>query len=130
MMKYMTVPIFTKLLDSDEDHIRSSTSSSNYDDDAEEDIAHEAWSADKVSLSSQSELKDLIWELNVEKQSAEMLASRLQEKHLKAGTSVSFYGNREEKLIMYFHSDGQLVYCTDVDGFLLAMGLSAYCSND
>ena len=76
-------------------------------------------------------MNDLIRDLNLPKQSAEVLASRLQEKHLlKAGTSVSFYRNREEKLRKYFQSDGQLVYCTDVEGLLLAMGLSAYCSND
>ena len=63
--------------------------------------------------------------------SAEVLASRLQEKHLlKAGTSVSFYRNREEKLRKYFHSDGQLIYCTDVEGLRLAMGLSGHRSND
>ena len=65
------------------------------------------------------------------KQSAEVLASRMQEKHLlKAGTSVSFYRNREEKLRKYFQSDGQLVYSTDVEGLLPAMGLFAYRSND
>ena len=65
------------------------------------------------------------------KQSAEVLASRLQEKHLlKAGTSVSFYRNREENLRKYFQSDNQLVYYTDVEELLLAMGLSAYRSND
>ena len=76
-------------------------------------------------------MNDLIRDLNLPKQSAEVLASRLQEKHLlKAGTSVSFYRSREEKLRKYFQSNGQLVYCTDVEGLLLAMGLSAYCSND
>ena len=80
---------------------------------------------------SQSELNDLIRDLNLPKQSAEVLASRLQEKHLlKAGTSVSFYRNREENLRKYFQFDGQLVYCTDVERLLLAMGLSAYRSND
>ena len=54
------VPNFTKLLDIDEDNVRSSTSSFNYDNDAKEDIAHEVWSADKVSLYSQSELNDLM----------------------------------------------------------------------
>ena len=49
-----------------------------------------------------------------------MLASRLQEKHLlKAGISVLFYRNREEKLRKYFSFDVQLVYCTDVEGFFL-----------
>ena len=126
------IPIFTKLPDIDEDQLRSSTSSTNSDDDdKEQDIAHEAWNAGRVSLYSQSELNDLIRDLNLPKQSAEVLASRLQEKHLlKAGTSVSFYRNREEELRKYFQSDGQLVYCTDVEGLLLAMGLSAYRSND
>ena len=60
-----------------------------------------------------------------------MLAFSLQEKHLlKAGTSVSSYCYREEKLRKYLQSDGQLVYCTDVEGLLLAMSLSAYRSND
>ena len=106
------VPIFTKLPDIDEDPLRSSTSSTNSDDDDEEqDIAHEAWNADRVSLYSQSELNDLIRDLNLPKQSAEVLASRLQKKHLlKAGTSVLFYRNWEEKLRKYFQSDGQLVY--------------------
>ena len=54
------VPIFTKLPDIDQDHFRSSTSSFNSDDDEEEDIAHEAWNADQVSLHSQFELNDLV----------------------------------------------------------------------
>ena len=126
------VHIFTKLPDIDEDQLRSSTSSTNSDDnDEEQDIAHEAWNAGRVSMYSQSELNDLIQDLNLPKQSAEVLASRLQEKHLlKAGTSVSFYRNRKEKLKKYFQSDGQLVYCTNVEGLLLAIGLSAYRSND
>ena len=118
--------------DIDEDQLRSSASSTNSDDDDEEqDIAHEAWNAGRVSLYSQHELNNLIRDLNFPKQSAEVLGSRLQERHLlKASTSVSFYRNREEKLRKYFQSDGQFVYCTDVEGLLLAMGLSAYRSND
>ena len=102
------VPTFTKFLDIDEDQLRSSTSSSNSDDDNEkEDIAHEARNADQVSLYSQSELNNLIGDLNLPKQSAKVMVSRLQEKHLlKAGTSVSFYRNPEEKFRKYFHSDG------------------------
>ena len=77
------VPIFTKLPDIDEDQLRSSTSSTNSDDDDEEqDIAHEAWNAGRISLYSQSELNNLIRDLNLPMQSAKVLASRLQEKHL------------------------------------------------
>ena len=125
------LPTFTKFPDIDENQLRSSTSSSNSDDDDEkEDIAHEAWNADRVSLYSQSELNDLIRDLNLPKQYTDVLGSRLQEKDVfKAGTSASFYRNWEKKLRKYFHCDGQLVYCTDVEG-LLAMGLSAYHSND
>ena len=42
--------------------------------------------------------------------------------------SYCFYCNREDKLKEYFHSDGQLVYCTDGAGLLLGMGLLAYHS--
>ena len=89
----VSVRTFTKFPDIDKGQLRSFASSSNSDDDDEqEDIAHEAWSADRVSLYSQYKLNDLIRDLNFPKQSAEVLASRLQEKHLlKAGTSVSFY---------------------------------------
>ena len=60
------VPIFTKLPDIDEDQLRSSTSSNNSDDDDEEqDIAHDAWNAGRVSLYSQSELNDLMRDLNL-----------------------------------------------------------------
>ena len=41
------VPIFTKLIDIEEDHFRSSTSSFNSDHDEEENIAHKAWNADQ-----------------------------------------------------------------------------------
>ena len=97
------VPIFTKLPDIDED--QPSTSSTNLlpclqpnsdDDDEEQDIAHEAWNAGRVFLYSQSELNDLIRDLNLPKQSAEVLASRLQEKHLfKAGTRITGMRNKE-----------------------------------
>ena len=114
------VPIFTKLPDINQDHFRSSTSSSDCDDDEEEDIAHEAWNTDKVSLYSQSELNDLIRDLNLPKQSAEVLASRLQEKHLlKAGTSVSFYRNRKRNLESTFALMASLFIVQMLKGFFL-----------
>ncbi|KAG1674999.1 Solute carrier family 41 member 2 [Nymphon striatum] len=76
------------------------------------------------------ELNDVNRDLYFPKQSAELLASRLQEKRrLKPGTSVSFYRNSEAELRKYFHSDGQLIYCNDVEGLHLAMGMPAYYSS-
>ena len=73
------VPIFTKISNIDEDQLRSSTSSTNSDDDDEEqNVANEAWNAGRVSLYSQSELKHMIRDLNLPKQSAQVLVSRLQ----------------------------------------------------
>ena len=86
---------------------------------------------DKPILFTQSALNDLVRDLYLSKESAELLASRLQEKLLlELGTSVSFYRNREVELRKYFHSDGQLVNCTDIEGLLLFMGLPAYDSRD
>ena len=62
---------------------------STSDDEEGEDIVHEAWAVDRIFLYSESELNDLIRDLNFSKQSAEVLASRAQEKHLlKTGTSA------------------------------------------
>jgi len=42
-----------------------------------------------------AEINDLICDLNLPKQSSELLASRLQEKHLPhPGTNITFYRNR------------------------------------
>ncbi|KAM4040625.1 uncharacterized protein ACNLHF_011913 [Anomaloglossus baeobatrachus] len=54
---------------------------------------------DKPILFTQSALNDLVRDLYLPKESAELLASRLQENRmLKPGTSVSFYRNREAEL--------------------------------
>src|SRR5215469_10554417 len=69
---------------------------------------------DKPILFTQSALNDLVRDLYLSKESAELLTSRLQENLL--GTSVSFYRNKEAELRKYFHLDGQLVYCTYIEG--------------
>lgn len=45
---------------------------------------------------------------------------------LEPGTSVSFYRNEETELQKCSKSDAQLVFCGDVESFLLAMGLPAF----
>jgi len=79
------------------------------------------------SLFDQAEINDLIRDLNLPKQSSELLASRLQVKHLlHPGTNVTFYRNREQEIFQFFTSTVGLVYFHDLKSLLEAMGLTQY----
>ena len=76
---------------------------------------------------SQSELNDLVRDLSLSKESAELLASRLNEKHLLArDTKVTFYRNRDVEFILFFEENGDLVYCTNTENVLLCLDAQAY----
>lgn len=80
---------------------------------------------------NQAELNDLVRDLNLPKMASELLASRLKEKHLlTAETHISFYRNREEGFLKYFRTECNLVYCCDIPGLLLEMGIKSYNAND
>jgi len=79
------------------------------------------------SLFDQAERNDLIRDLNLPKQSSELMASRLQEKHLlHPGTNITFYRNREQDIFRFFTSNDGLVYFHDLKSLLEAMGLTQY----
>ena len=79
---------------------------------------------DKRSPFNQLQLNDLIRDLYFPKQSAELLASRLQEKNLlHPGTNVTFYRKKEEELLKYFTFEDGLVFCNDIHYLLLDLGL-------
>jgi len=79
------------------------------------------------SLFNQAEINDLIRDLNLPKQSSELLASRLQEKHvLHPGTNITFYRNREQEFFQFFTASDGLVYFRDLKSLLKAMGLTQY----
>jgi len=79
------------------------------------------------SLFDQAEINDLIRDFNLPKQSSELLASRLQEKHLlHPGTYITFYLNREQEFFQFFTSSDGLVYFRDLKSLLEAMGLTQY----
>ena len=68
---------------------------------------------------SQAELNDLTRDLELSKQSAELLGSRLQKKNLLTpGTSFAWYSNREKHFEPYFPQDGELAYCSDINGLM------------
>lgn len=73
---------------------------------------------------TQSELNDLVRDLGLPKDSAEVLGSRLKEKKLLAsGTSFSWYRNREKDLVSFFSKEGDLVYCNNVPGVMASFNV-------
>lgn len=80
---------------------------------------------------SQQELNDLVRDLNLSKESSELLASRLNEKNLLCpGTYITFYRTREKDLLPYFSKENKLVFCNDIRGLLEKMGLIKYTPSE
>jgi hypothetical protein len=77
----------------------------------------------KPHLIAQSELNDLVRDLNLFKTQAELLGSGLKESNLlQKGTRVSVFRKRQRGLFSYFAMEDSLCYCSDVDGLLDAFG--------
>lgn len=75
-------------------------------------------------LFDQAALNDLVKDLGLRKDKSELLASRLQERHLLAsGTTFSWYRNREKSLVGYYSEGDNYVFCNDVNGFMQKLGL-------
>ena len=80
---------------------------------------------------TQEELNDLVRDLDLSKESSEVLASRLNEKGLlHRSASVTFYRNREKILLQFFTEDEDMVFCNNVSGLLHCMGVSEYRKTD
>ena len=66
-------------------------------------------------------------DLDLSKQAAEILASRLNEKHvLHSSTKVSFYRKRDEPFLPYFKEEKQLAYCDNVPGLRGKLRIPSY----
>ena len=75
---------------------------------------------------SQSELSDLVCDVSLSKESAELHASRLNEKCLLAqDMKVTFYENRDAEFISFFEENDNLVYCTNTENVLLCLSVQA-----
>ena len=69
-------------------------------------------------LLSKEDLNDLIRDLNFSKDLLELLASILHKKKiLQSNVKISFYRNREEKLLHYFSEEDDFVYCNQIFQF-------------
>ncbi|KAL4107754.1 hypothetical protein QTP88_018046 [Uroleucon formosanum] len=99
------------------------------DADRVSDIDYEE--ASNLQRFNQNELSGLIRELCLLKEASELLASRLNDKNLlNSGTKITFYRTREKDLLSFFSHENDLVFCNDINGLLLKMGLNEYFSID
>ena len=70
-------------------------------------------------------------DLNLSKESSELLASRLGEHGvLDSWTKITFYCNRDGPLRFFFTMEEDFVFCNNIPGLLAEMGLSKYTSDE
>jgi hypothetical protein len=68
---------------------------------------------------TESELNDLIRELQLTKEKSKLLGSRLRQKNMLAsGVKFSWYRNREKEFRKYYTQEDKLVFCTDIRNLL------------
>ena len=106
----------------------SSDSEENSQDNSSDlDVVQEQDFHQPQHLFTQRELNDLVRDLNLPKDSAELLGSRLKEKNLLSpGTSFCWYRHREEEFVPYFSREENLTYCHDIPGLVIALGAAEY----
>ena len=121
------IPLFSGL-----PSLQSEDSSSSQDEDnMVTDLDFHISTSLQPSPFKQEELSDLVRDLCLSKQQSEVLASRLQQKALLCSdTKVTFYRNRKKEFLCYFASEDDFVYCHNVEGLLLAMGIPKYDPTD
>lgn len=79
----------------------------------------------KPHLITQSELNDLVRDLNLPKNKAELLGSRLQQWNLLAeDVTISVYRNRQKPLITFFFKEGDLSACHNISGLMAALKIN------
>ena len=84
-----------------------------------DDTEFEVGTDEGPRLFTQAHLNDLVRDLGLTKDKAELLGSRLHERQmLAAGTSVTFYRKRDLIFTQYFAQNDVLVYCSDVQGLM------------
>jgi hypothetical protein len=76
---------------------------------------------------TQSEMNDLIRELQLTKEKSELLGSRLRERNMMAsGVKFSCYRNCEKEFRKYYAQEDQLVFFTEVRNLLHQLGEKEY----
>ena len=126
--KHIPVPIFKGLLE--EDNCESSTGSTSSD---EYEISDEEFdsSCTVPQRFNQAELSDLLRDLNLSKESSEVLVSRLKEKNLlESGTLVTYYRNQDAEFSPFFRRTRDLVCFSYPERVLFVLGVGQYNASD
>ena len=80
---------------------------------------------------SQGQLNYLVRDLNLCKESSEILASRLGEHGiLDSETKITFFRNRDDLLPRFFTMEDDFVYCNNISDLLAKMGHPDYNSDE
>ena len=116
------VPPESYTLDSDDDH-DDDQDSVDPDPSTSADPDFELlYSSPEPHLISQSELNDLVRDLELPNSKAELLGSRLQQWNLlESDVRISLFRDRQKDLVQFFLMEGDLVYCNDIDGLMVAL---------
>lgn len=97
--------------------------SSSTDSENSEDPEYVPKCASEPLLLNQTRLNDLIRELNLPIDKAELLTSRLKQWNLcESDVKVSFYRKRHSSLVPYYSKEDGLVFCNDVNGLMAQLG--------
>ena len=76
---------------------------------------------------NQEELSNLIRDLNLSKESSELLAFPLNDQNLlQQGTKITFYRIRDKEFLRFLEELSDPVFCTDIPGLLLKLDVSKY----
>jgi len=111
----LEVPVPPRTLD--ETLTDSESGSSDIDD------SYESSYSRTPQLMSQCDLDDLVRDLDLPKESAELLGSRLHERNFLAqGTTFAWYRHREKEFVDFFAMKDSLVFCNNVEGLVNQMG--------
>lgn len=79
---------------------------------------------DEPHLLDQAELNDLVRDLELTKEKAELLASRMLQWNLvKSETRVTVYRNRNADMLKFFKKEDSICYCVDVDELMNHLGM-------
>jgi hypothetical protein len=103
-------------------HSETTSSSSTSQSFPEKDDVDYGDDDDTPKLLTQVDLDDLVRDLYLSKDAAQLLGSRLSEKKLLAPeTTYAWYRNREQEFKKFFTMENFLVYCNDVRGLITTM---------